>query len=290
MQSVENNFNDNTNEENVSYVDNVFNNGIDEESLNNLEYVDNSFNRSVNGERNDPKSVWNDREIKFLIEKYAERIEKFRNPKLKNKNLWKEIELAFKDSELANIKAEALDRKLRNLKGTYKAIKNDKRKTGRGRPTWEWFDLMDKIFSPDRSVNFAGGLCSMTELINKPIDFRMHSEFENNPDDPSDSTSSNGGLCDSSNNENIDNDTSRRREVNRKLYNQRSKAIEIEKEKLGVLKNLENKIITSDKIEKKFDILIENQKQQMSHIRRRNEILEKKNELLSKLIDMQFKK
>lgn len=58
---------------------------------------------------------------------------------------------------------EILDRKMRNLKQSYKSIKDNNKKTttGRGRINWEWFDIMEDIFREDRTINIGPTLSSM---------------------------------------------------------------------------------------------------------------------------------
>lgn len=64
------------------------------------------------------------------------------------------------------ITEDTLDRKFRNLKKTYRAIKDNNKKssTGRGRITWEYFDTFEEIFSDDRTINFGPTLSSMSPL------------------------------------------------------------------------------------------------------------------------------
>lgn len=91
----------------------------------------------------------------LLISLYEERKYKFRDPKIKNKNIWMEILEKFKRKGYI-VDINTIDRKFRNLKKkTYKAIKDNKSKnrTGRGRVTWDYYDEMDTIFVDDQSVN-----------------------------------------------------------------------------------------------------------------------------------------
>lgn len=50
---------------------------------------------------------------------------------------------------------ETLDRKMRNMKRSYKTIKenNKKSSTGRGRVSWEYYDTLEDIFINDRTIN-----------------------------------------------------------------------------------------------------------------------------------------
>lgn len=86
----------------------------------------------------------------------------FRDPKIKKKTLWTQIVDQFKLKNY-NVNEEILDRKMRNLKQSYKSIKDNNKKTttGRGRINWEWFDIMEDIFREDRTINIGPTLSSM---------------------------------------------------------------------------------------------------------------------------------
>lgn len=52
---------------------------------------------------------------------------------------------------------------MRNLKQTYKHIKDNNKKTstGRGRISWEWYESMEDIYKDDRTINIGATLSSM---------------------------------------------------------------------------------------------------------------------------------
>lgn len=60
-----------------------------------------------------------------------------------------------------NITEEALDKKFRNMKQTFKTTKRNKSSSGRGRITWEYFDIFEHIFLDDRTINFGPTISSM---------------------------------------------------------------------------------------------------------------------------------
>lgn len=78
-----------------------------------------------------------------------------RNPKIKKKNLWFQIKTEMLNSGYQHIDETTIERKYRNMKATFKTIKDNKKKsvTGRGQVKWEYFDEMDKIFENDRTIN-----------------------------------------------------------------------------------------------------------------------------------------
>lgn len=81
---------------------------------------------------------------------------------IRKKILWTQIVDQFKLKNY-NVNEEILDRKMRNLKQSYKSIKDNNKKTttGRGRINWEWFDIMEDIFREDRTINIGPTLSSM---------------------------------------------------------------------------------------------------------------------------------
>lgn len=64
-----------------------------------------------------------------------------------------------------NITEDYLDRKMRNMKKTYRTIKDNNKKTstGKGRINWEYFDVFEEIFEEDRTVNIGSSLSSLVE-------------------------------------------------------------------------------------------------------------------------------
>lgn len=70
--------------------------------------------------------------IKLLLSDYQENIHNFRNPKIKKASLWVKLSKKMKDHGY-NLTPDACDKKFRNLKITYKTIKDKIKQTGRGR-------------------------------------------------------------------------------------------------------------------------------------------------------------
>ncbi|XP_066595973.1 uncharacterized protein [Prorops nasuta] len=237
---------------------------------------------------NDGKFIWDLKSTKFLLNKYEERRHRFRNPKQKKSLLWKEIQKEFETAGFKDSNSERLDRKMRNLKIRFKALKNEKHKTGRGRPSWIWFNQMYNIFYNDKSVTFDRGISSMTDFIDKPVDCSIScSEL--------DSSLSNEILP---NSEDIEKDLSSNASTTNdkysKLSKQRSVAIQIEKEKLETLKSIRSSIISNSLNQSSLNSTLENQTRRTAAmeernkvLKRKNELLERKNDLLCKLIESQ---
>lgn len=66
-----------------------------------------------------------------------------------------------------NVSEDVLDRKMRNMKKSYRTIKDNNKKssTGRGRVHWEYYDIFEDIFRNDATINHGPTLSSMANLI-----------------------------------------------------------------------------------------------------------------------------
>ncbi|KYN17327.1 hypothetical protein ALC57_10387 [Trachymyrmex cornetzi] len=75
-----------------------------------------------------------------------------------------EILQIMKENGYSDLNEDLLDRKIRNMKKSYKNIKdniNKKTSTGRGRISWEYFDTFEDIFANDMTINYSSILSSM---------------------------------------------------------------------------------------------------------------------------------
>lgn len=90
---------------------------------------------------------WSSSKVQYLLSLYLERKNKFRNPKIKKKNLWREM------AEKLHLSEEACNKKFRNLKGTFIKLLKKKKKSGREAVTWKFFNIFEEIFENDQNVN-----------------------------------------------------------------------------------------------------------------------------------------
>lgn len=84
---------------------------------------------------------WEHKKIKLLLNLYLQNIDKFRNPKIKKKNVWIDI------SNVVGIGPENCDKKFRNLKQTYIRLLKKKNRTGVGPVKWPYFEIFEELFS-----------------------------------------------------------------------------------------------------------------------------------------------
>ncbi|SPP80574.1 uncharacterized protein LOC117583755 isoform X1 [Drosophila guanche] len=83
---------------------------------------------------------WDSDSTKLLLQMYYDRREEFLDPMKRKRDVWKSVLLELEEHGICDINAQQLDRKFRNLKKTYEAIKNQKRQT-----RWEHFEKMHSI-------------------------------------------------------------------------------------------------------------------------------------------------
>ncbi|KYN26722.1 hypothetical protein ALC57_03889 [Trachymyrmex cornetzi] len=113
--------------------------------------------------------TWTVRSTKFLLELFKERKNKFRDPKIRKRSLWTDIMKEMQKMGYTDVNEDILDRKLWNLKKTYRSIKDNNKKTstGRGRITWEYYDIFEEIFSDDRTINFGSTISSFNQVTDQ---------------------------------------------------------------------------------------------------------------------------
>jgi len=123
-----------------------------------------SFFTDVNKEN----FYWNNQNTKLLLHLFQERKEKFKDPKVKKKPLWTEIANEFRKHNYACVTEDILDRKMKNMKKTYRIIKDNQKLSGQGRITWEYFETFENIFFDDKTMNIGPTLSSM-QCTSQPV-------------------------------------------------------------------------------------------------------------------------
>jgi len=85
---------------------------------------------------------WSQPAVLLLLDLYCSRKSSFKDPKRKKKKLWQEVvhEMRQKGYEITWAVAE---KKMRNIRQTHRAIRDNNSKTGRGRKSWEYFEKME---------------------------------------------------------------------------------------------------------------------------------------------------
>ncbi|XP_026763565.1 uncharacterized protein LOC113522086 [Galleria mellonella] len=84
---------------------------------------------------------WEHNSIKLMLNLYLQNIDKFRNPKMRKKNVWTEI------SNEVGKGPESCDKKFRNLKQTYIRLLKKKSKNKLAKVRWPYFATFEEIYS-----------------------------------------------------------------------------------------------------------------------------------------------
>lgn len=79
--------------------------------------------------------------------------------------MWTEIVNEFRRHNYINVTEDILDRKMRNMKKTYRTIKDNQKLSGRGRITWDYFEIFEDIFFEDKTINTGPTLSSMQRAL-----------------------------------------------------------------------------------------------------------------------------
>ncbi|XP_032688329.1 uncharacterized protein LOC116852256 [Odontomachus brunneus] len=232
--------------------------------------------------------TWSIKSTKLFLEAYSERKLQFRDPKVRKKQLWQEIVQILKMHGYRNIDENTLDRKMRNMKRSFKTIKDNNKKssTGRGRVSWEYYDILEQIFADDKTVNpdnILESTINVEEVINASCQLSttksvqnenssiLHtncitnqSSFSTTP--LSDMTNFNDVLPETCLNSPSISTTSsitshhisdlKSTKNKRSLYNQRKKQIEIEQKRVQAICDLKESLNESNKIQKERNDLI----------------------------------
>ena len=113
-------------------------------------------------------AIWSKGKTLLLLDLCTQYKGDLQDPSKKKKNIWIKIanEMKSKGSTVTWI---ACEKKMRNLKQTYKNIKDNNSKTGRGLKTWELFDVMDKLFAKDAAIS-----CNNVQETTEGIRFEGH--------------------------------------------------------------------------------------------------------------------
>lgn len=103
-------------------------------------------------ESQDTSSKWVHEAILLLLTLYENNLEAFKSGKKTNKSIWTNIARQM-EKDGYHFVGEQCGIKFRNLKNTYKRIKDNNKQTGRGTISWPFYDRFDKIFGKSPDVN-----------------------------------------------------------------------------------------------------------------------------------------
>jgi len=110
---------------------------------------------------------WTHRATLLLLSLYRSHKTSFRSAK-HAKSVWQRIADGMK-LEGYTITWETCEKKFRNLKGTYKTINDNNKKTGRGRRTWQYFEIFKELMGNDPCVDPVVVECGSAEVMETAI-------------------------------------------------------------------------------------------------------------------------
>ena len=86
-----------------------------------------------------------------------------RGPKIKKKLLWTTLSTEMKEHGFT-MSSNVIERKFRNMKHQFLKIRDKNTKTGRGRQSWQYFNIMQDLFHDDTCVNPISRMASLPGL------------------------------------------------------------------------------------------------------------------------------
>ncbi|XP_049877608.1 uncharacterized protein LOC126374881 [Pectinophora gossypiella] len=93
--------------------------------------------------QDDNDDNWDSKNITTMLNLYLQNLDKFRNPKVRKKNLWIDIGAAVGKTP------DSCDKKFRNLKQTYLRLLKKKNTDGCSHIKWPYFNIYDQIYCVD---------------------------------------------------------------------------------------------------------------------------------------------
>lgn len=97
------------------------------------------------------RKEWSHPAILLLIELYRKYRTQFKSAK-HVKNVWQKIATDM-NSEGREVTWQLCEKKFRNMKGTYKDIKDHHRQSGRGRKKWPYFEVFSELLGTEPAIS-----------------------------------------------------------------------------------------------------------------------------------------
>ncbi|XP_040069146.1 uncharacterized protein LOC115327646 [Ixodes scapularis] len=106
--------------------------------------------------------AWSRSEVLLLISLYEKYYADFNNRKLKKRTVWRKISVEMNEAG-AHRSPDDCENKFKGLKRTYTRRRQDKRKTGRGRKDWEFYQHMDNLFQD--TAEYTAPVCTSMPVV-----------------------------------------------------------------------------------------------------------------------------
>ena len=98
------------------------------------------------------KKIWLKEDMICLIDSYAKKKDDFRNPRIRNKDIWSDISNEMQAQGHVTCDAKSCKTKFKNLKRSYTACIDHNKKTGNDRKKCAFYDELHGIFHGDDNI------------------------------------------------------------------------------------------------------------------------------------------
>ena len=122
---------------------------------------------SVTKKETETRFEWNHQATLLLLSLYRNHKTAFRSAK-HAKSVWQRIADGMQ-LEGYEIIWDVCEKKFRNLKGTYKTVNDNNRKTGRGRRKWQYFEIFSELMGNDPCVDPIAVECGSAEVMETAV-------------------------------------------------------------------------------------------------------------------------
>ncbi|KAB0805297.1 hypothetical protein PPYR_02267 [Photinus pyralis] len=129
---------------------------------------DNEENLTVTADDTDQHEEtqrWTHESTLLLLSLYEDHIGSFKSPKKTNKSVW--LRIANEMSKRGYLfTGDQCDLKFRNLKKTYKRIKDNNKSSGRGAIVWPYMDMFERVFGSAPDINPKATVSTFATSLN----------------------------------------------------------------------------------------------------------------------------
>ena len=111
------------------------------------------------------KIEWTHNMVLLLLDLYKSHRTQFRSAK-HFKSVWEKVAAAMA-SHGYKLSWQLCEKKFRNLKGTFKNIKDNNRQTGRGRKNWPYYDIFIELMGDDPAISPTVTECGAKDSMDR---------------------------------------------------------------------------------------------------------------------------
>lgn len=136
------------------------------------------------------KKMWLKEEVICLIETYAKKKDDFRNPRVRNKDIWSDISSEMQAQGHVTCDAKSCETKFKNLKRSYTACIDHNKKTGNDKKKCAYYEELHNIFHGDDNITPPAVYSSRKGLVKRNQPENPECSTEKKVEDSSEGTAS----------------------------------------------------------------------------------------------------